>query len=192
MAYLFVVQEKIVIPNPETLLIPPFKEIWERDTDKRKETALQELTYIEFMSSFKKSNPFKDYPEDRKSNMIIASVIKIDDWKPDRLVIEGIKKIQELQTNGSATFSYYLSAKNAAEKLQNFFNNFDMDERHPKTGLPIYKPKEITSALMDTERVLNNLTNMAKKVEEELFEDSKIKADKKISIFASPENFNLN
>ena len=36
MAYLFEVQEKTVIPNTETLLLSPFKEIWERDKSKKK------------------------------------------------------------------------------------------------------------------------------------------------------------
>jgi hypothetical protein len=191
MAYLFIVQDKVVIPNPETLLLSPFKEIWKRDKNKKKDIATQEFTYIEFMSSFKKSNPFKDYPENKKSEIVKKNIIKEEKWEPDKLVLEGIEVIKKFQTEGSSTFLYFLSAKFAAEKLQEFFNTFDISERHWKTGLPVYKPKEITSALMDTERVLINLTNISKKVEEELFENLKIKADKKVSVFANPENFKI-
>ena len=38
MAFLFIVSEKSVFPNPETLLISPFKDIWARDKGKKKIT----------------------------------------------------------------------------------------------------------------------------------------------------------
>lgn len=191
MAFLFIVNDRVVVPNPETLLISPFKEIWERDKSPRKDMALQEFAYIEFMASFKKSNPFRDYPEDRKESIVRGNVIREEGWNPDKLVSEGIQKLHEFQTNASVSYAYYVSSKKAAESMQNFFSNFDINERHWKTGMPVYKPKEITSALIDTERVLTNLNSLAKKVEEELFEEIKLKADKKVSLFADPENFKV-
>ena len=53
MAFLFIVTEKTVFPNTETLLISPFKDIWKRDKTKQKHHALEEFAYIEFMSSMK-------------------------------------------------------------------------------------------------------------------------------------------
>ena len=70
MAYLFSVEGKIVQPNTETLLVSPFKEIWARDKSKGKENALEEFTYIEFMTSMLKSNPYKGYAPEVKEEVI--------------------------------------------------------------------------------------------------------------------------
>lgn len=188
MSVLFQIENRAVIPNPETLVIYPFNEIWERA--KKRETAMQEFAYIEFMSSMKKSNPYRQYPEDKKDEVIKKDIIKDKKWEADNLVKEGIKKIKEFQEEASTTYSYYMAAKNLAEKMKNFFNDFDITEVNPKTLNPIYKPKDITSALIDTEKVLSNLKSLEKKVEEELFEEVKSRANKEISPFADPSSLN--
>lgn len=184
MSFLFSIQGNVVYPNPETLLISPFKEIWERDKSKGKEVAIQEFSYIEFMTSMLRSNPFREYPENRKESVIRQEVIKEENWKPDSLVKQAMEKIILYQEEGSISYSYWLSNKLAAEKIIDFFNNFDMDERNPKTFNPIYKPKDITSSIADAERTLNTLNNLKKKVDEEVYEEVRNKGNKEISVFA--------
>jgi hypothetical protein len=185
MAFLFIVENKIAVPNPETLLIEPFKSIWERDNSKNKWEAVEDFTYIEFMSSMKKSNPYRQYPENRKHDVVKEQVISRENWIVDDLIKLAIDKIKEFQTEASSTYSYYMAAKKAAENLKDFFSTVDINrDVNPKTGMPIYKPKDITGALNDTEKVLANLKNLEKKVEEELYEQEKIRSDKKISPFA--------
>lgn len=188
MAYLFQITEKIVFPTAEVLLISPFKDIWERDKTKEKHMALKEFTFIEFMTSQKKSNPYKDYPHEKRKEKLLEEIIKDVNWKPDELIFKAITKIDEFQKDASATYSYYTSTKRAADKMKKFFDNFDINERNEKTGNPIYKPRDITAALNDTERVLTNLNNLKKKVEEELYEESKMRSDKQISPFADPKS----
>ena len=186
MSLLFKVEKKHVIPHTETLMISPFKEIWERDSTEHKEFATEELSYIEFMSSVMKSNPFSGYSEDMREEKIIQEVITQDNWEPDELVRQGIRKLQELQRDCSPTYNYFISAKAAAEKMQDFFNTFDMNDLNPK-GFPLYKPKEITSALNDTSKVLQNLDELITKVDNEVFETTKNKGQKIVSPFANPE-----
>lgn len=188
MSLLFQVEDRRVSPNTETLLVFPFKEIWERDESENKEVARQEFTYIEFMASMKKSNPYAGYSEDQKSDKIIENEIHIEDWEPDVLVNEAIVKVKDFQTNASPTYSYYMAAKLGANKMQSFFETFNMNDVNEKTGNPIYKPRDITSALNDTAKVLENLNAMKEKVEQELFESTRMKGEKEISHFANPEN----
>lgn len=188
MAFLFQISDKVVYPNAETLMISPFKDIWERDKSKGKQNALQEFAYIEFMSSMKKSNPYRQYPESKKEQVVINAVITQINWKPDNMVKKAIKKLKEFQKEASTTYSYYIAAKTAAEKMQNFFLTVDITAINPKSFNPIYKPRDITSALNDTEKVLSNLKALEKKVEEELFEETKNRSDKKISPFADPNS----
>ena len=188
MAVLFIIEGKAVIPNPETLLISPFKEIWKRDKSKGKENAIEEFAYVEFMSSMRKTNPYRQYPQERKDGVIREAVITQDDWQPDELVIGAIHKIDRFQKDGSTTYSYYMAAKKAVEKMKDFFNEVDITAINEKTFSPLYKPRDITSALNDTEKVLSNLKALEKKVEEELYEETKSRANKQISPFANPDS----
>ncbi len=188
MAFLFEVSEKTVFPNPETLLISPFKDIWERDKTKQKIFALEELAYIEFMTSMKKSNPYRQYKIGIKETKIREAVITKKGWEPDDLIREGMEMVVKFHKEASTTYNYYMAAKRAAEKMQNFFMEVDINEVNPKTFNPIYKPRDITSALNDTEKVLSNLKTLEKKVEEELYEETKNRSNKEISFFADPES----
>lgn len=183
MAFLFEINNKIVYPKPETLLIEPFSSIWNRDKSKNKEVAIQELTYIEFTTSMLKSNPYREYPEEKKEEILKKDIFKNEKWKADKLIFQGINKIKLLQTEGSITYSYWMSNKAAIEKMIYFFNTFNIDERNAKSGMPIYKPKDITSAVADAEKTLTTLNALKSKVDEEVFQITKNKSDKTISTF---------
>jgi hypothetical protein len=177
-----------VYPNPETLLIKPFSQIWNRDKSKDKHFALEDFAYIEFMSSMKESNPYRQYDEKMKHAKVVDAIITRTVWEADELIKLAIHKVYEFQREASSTFNYYMAAKKAAEKMQDFFNEVDINAVNEKTMNPLYKPRDITSALNDTEKVLSNLKNLEKKVEEELYESTKNRSNKEISMFADPES----
>lgn len=187
MAYLFEIQDKIVYPTPEALLIEPFKSIWERDKTKSKQTALEEFTYIEFMSSAKKSNPFKGYSDEERPKKIMQQVMSEQNWKPDHLVLEGIAHWQLFQEEASENYSLYKAAKKAVDNLKKFLNSVNVMERNDK-GAPVYKPRDITSAIADVPKLVAGLDELKKKVEEDLFEQTKSRAGKTTSIFADPSS----
>lgn len=71
--------------DPEALTLTPFKKIWDRDNDKHKSMAKQELAYIYFMS-----DPRSDYQylidSDVRSSEIIKGLGMPKGWKPDSIV----------------------------------------------------------------------------------------------------------
>lgn len=182
MAFLFIVENNVAKPNIETLLISPFKEIWERDKTKTKEIAINEFTYIELMVSKKKSNPYAGYTDEQRAQKLKEVLFDIT-WNPDRLIEQGLAKYVEFQKEASLTYSYYISVCNAAEKMKTFFDTFDMNERNERTGLPIHRPSDIVRALNETDKVLQNLNAIKEKVEQELFEQTKTKGNKQINPF---------
>jgi hypothetical protein len=188
MAFLFTVTEKTVFPVTEALLIEPYKSIWERDKTKDKHQALSEFAYIEFMTSMNKSNPYRQYAENKKEEKVRQAVIIKKGWEPDELIRQGMHRIIKFNQEASTTYNYYMAAKRAAEKMQEFFNEVDVTEKNPKTFNPVYKPRDITGALNDTEKVLSNLKSLEKKVEEELYEETKNRSNKQVSFFADPES----
>lgn len=187
MSWLFKIEGTMVYPNAETLLIPPFKEIWERDTSKDKWQAMKEFAYMEFMTSQLKSNPYKGYSEKVKEAKILEDIIKDDTWEADDLVNSGIEKILDIQTNGSPSYRSYTIAMEAKNKSEKWLNNFDPDERVANGGL-VLKPKDISNALLDYGKVAAEMESLKKKVEEELFETVKTRANKVISPFANPNS----
>jgi len=188
MAILFIVEGRIVKPNVETLLVSPFKEIWERDETSTKDHAIEDFSYMEFCTSELESNPFSGYNLDIRERKVREQIITRENWEEDEFILAGKASIIQFQKEASATYTYYMSARAAAEKMQDFFNTFDMGAVNFKTGALIYKPKEITSALIDTAKVLENLQTLKKKVDAELFDEIKNKAQKVISPFANPSS----
>ena len=188
MSLLFTIENKIVKPHIETLLVSPFREIWDRDTNPGKFTATDEFAYIEFMTSVKKSNPYRGYsPEERKRRLNI-DIMKHEEYEPDELILQGMQVLIEFQQSASVTYNYYMSAKKAIYKVQSFFDTFDLNEKNEKTGMPIYKPRDVTTAVNDTEKVLQNFATLQEKVDNELFETVKVKGQKSISKFADPSS----
>lgn len=182
MAHLFTIEDDTVYPNPETLLISPYKEIWRRDKNRNKKTAIREFTFIEFMASMKKTNPYKGYELDAREAVLRQDIFKGEPWEKDKLVSEGIAKLEEFQTLASQTYRYYMANRVAAEKMLVFFTTVDVNER-TKNDTPVYKPKEITSAISDCETVLTKLKALEQKVEEELFESTKTRSNKEVGAF---------
>lgn len=183
MAYLFTIQNNIAKPNIETLLIEPFKSIWDRDTSESKSKAIKEFTYIEFMSSKKKTNPFAGYEDERRHLELSLMIFNKEDYKPDRLVKKGLEYIQKLQTEASPTYRYYMDMLITAEKTRTFLKEIDLSEKNFKTGNPLYKPNDVVAPLKSTEEIIKVLISLKEKVEQELFDDTKVRGNKTINHF---------
>lgn len=188
MSHLFTIQGNIVNPKPEILLVMPFKEIWERDKDEQKILAKQEFAYIEFMISMMKSNPYRDYPANRKAEEIRKGIGLSLDWKADGMIQQGMAYIDEIQTEGSISYRYWIANKNVLEKQIDYFESLDPGDLNMKTGNPLYKPVDIPNAVEKAEKVLMVINNLKAKVDEELYETSKNKGGKEISPFANPNS----
>lgn len=187
----------------------PFCDIWARDTSEHKAVALAEIAFIEFMSSPKKTNPFYGYSDalpkpppppaegeplqiadhtvivlSERAKKIIANRFKEwPNWSPDNLVWEAIEQYKEFYYNASPNLAYYESNLKAAAKVRDFFDTFDMGERNFKTGMPIYKAKEITDAIKNADEVMTKLSAMKAKVDEDIYEQSKSRKNRQINPF---------
>lgn len=85
MIRLFKYEGYTVTVEPEALMLAPFRAIWDRDKDKNKSNALQELAYIYFMG-----DPRSDYQylvdEEVRSSEIIKGLGMPAAWKEDAVV----------------------------------------------------------------------------------------------------------
>ena len=108
----------------------------------------------------------------------------LPEWRPDDKVLNLVNVYREDVKNSSLTYSYLMSAKIAAEQLKEFFSEEGtLKLRNSRTGAPLYKPKELTSALADTNNILNNLESIERKIDQEELSDSRTKNSREINYF---------
>ena len=197
MAYLLIIKDNLVLPNPEALVIYPFNKIWKRDKDRNKKYALEDFIYIEFSISMLMSNPYRGYDSKIKKSIIIKDIITRDKWKEDDLIKEGLKKIEKFQTDASPSWSFFETALITAEGLKNSLKTISKSliEESDIIQFDQKELKERTAALANigkllgmTDIILGALIKTKKKVEEELFDVVKTKSQKVISPFADPES----
>jgi hypothetical protein len=181
MADIFIVENGIVKPTIEILLVSPFKEIWDRDSSESKEYAMKEFSYIYFITTPKKTNPFYGYTEQDRHPEVVKYLFE-NYYSPDSIVQQAMEVRRKFYYEASASLSLLEGAKEAVDKLKNFLINFDLNERNEK-GIPIYKPKDITSALADTFNVMKTLNSLEEKVNEEIYESAKSKGNRDINPF---------
>lgn len=173
---LFVVEDGIAKVHPETILVEPFKKIWERDTSKKKENAVKDMTFINFMASPFTSNIFKDILDMKKrEEKIIESCFK-GDYKPDEDVYSAIDWCtKQYLMDMSLSYRTLIAAKTSAENLNDFLINVDLNERNEK-GYPMYKPAEITRATKDLAQQIDAIKKLEISVMEEYKESSRTRA----------------
>lgn len=186
---IFQIEGKKVVPFPTTLLIPCFKAIWERDKSPGKEYAIEDFSYIEFMTSLLKTNPYKGYDHKQREQILKRDIITRKGWVEDEMIKAGKAQCIEFQKNASPSYQLWLATMKAKRKLETFFNTFDMTATNEKSGLPVWKPKDITSAMLDVDKVTASLSVLERKVEEEVYDAVKTKGMKQVSDFANPDYF---
>lgn len=188
---LFNVVNQVVLPTEEVLLISPFKEIWDRDFSEHKFYAIKEFSFIEFMCSPKKTNPFSGYIDKvERAKKIIANIYSreavhrsiADKWEPDDLVIDGCKVYLQFLNEASPALDFLNATEEAIEKLKQWFKTVDLNKTNAKGAL-LYKPVDITNAASKTELMIKTLVTLRDKVEQELFDNTKTLKNRKINPF---------
>jgi hypothetical protein len=179
---IFIVEDYKVMPTAEALSIKAFKNIW--NSSDEKETLLSKFAYIEFMCSYKPTNPFIGYldPEERKQKIIEKIDMTIEECDDD-LIVEAIKVYEELQNNASPSLNFYMAALEASKTMIDFFNDVDLNKKNSRTGNPLYKPADITKALKDTYEILKTMNSLKEKVHQEIYDSSKGKGGRVINYF---------
>jgi hypothetical protein len=157
-----IVNNKVTI-TPESLSIPEFLILWERDTTRFKEVVNQEFLYIYHLC-----NPrsiYRNYPQDKQEEEVKKAFIKIPNWIPDIAVKNAIIKYKEGRI--THTMRFLDSCVFACNKIIDYFNGIDFEERDD-SGKAVYKLSEVTSALEKTGKILQNLETLQEKVNKEL------------------------
>lgn len=172
-----------VFPTVHILMIEPFKSMWENDRSDNHENCLKDFSYIEFMCSPKKSNPYFGYTDiEMREKVVKKEVYKDENYSISSDILLGTMKYNELLANSSPSFPLLNDAIAGAEKNRVWCKDFDLDERTPN-GAAVLKPADINRALKEIPSIVRLLEDTRDKVNKELAEASKTRRDREINHF---------
>lgn len=181
---LFELNNGRAFPSVHALLIEPFKTIWEADDTKEKGNAIRLFSYVELMCSPKRSNPFFGYAENIRSFKVKKEIYKDENYADTMFMISGIAAYKELLANSSPSFDLLNSGLQAKDALVDFLTNSEklLAERN-KSGMPLFKPVDITNALVKIGTITKELEAARDKVGEELKEAAKTRGQRTIGLY---------
>lgn len=155
----------VVVNEAEVLLIKEFSALWSNDRNKtktdtkgtKKSKAYKELTYIWLMCDW--SSPYSDYTEqERHKEALKDAGLTEKEWN-DPTFRAACRKYRELQES-SRSLKLIKSAQGVVDKITDYFNNIDIEERDTVTGKPIFKTKDIMAELSNVSSVVEQLKTL--------------------------------
>ena len=174
---LFDIEGGQIVLNPTSLYIPPFKELWDRDTSEDKSRATKEIAYVAFLCNYSSRNPYMAYSDSIREMYVNRDTIQGD---PDDLVKSAIEKYREFQ---DTTYTRLLnSSKNAAEKLAHYFDTMDFSKTDAY-GKPLYTGRDLTSNLKEVGNIIKSLTSLEKQVQKDMLETSIVRGGSDVGPF---------
>lgn len=162
----------LIIPNPNKLIIPEFKKIWERDKSKSKSTALAELSYVYFICDFK-SPYLNSYIGEELKSTVKGAFITSKTWKEDKVIKEAIAKYNRLQE--TKTIKLFRASEKALDELTAYFDTISLKDE-TVNGVVVVDPKKHDKAA----KLMSNLQKVAATAAS--IEEARKKVEKDVSL----------
>lgn len=181
---LFIIENGLVKPTRESLMIYPYGEIWNRDTTEKKDIASKEVAFIEFFCSYLETNPYAGYTnEDTRKEKIIAALFRdVPDWQPDNLILDGVAVFEDLRDNASPTMKLFKAALAAMEKVQTYLETVDLTKT-TKTGQLVNKPGDVVATVGKLSGLMTSFGELKRKVQQEALESTKTRGNRRVNHF---------
>lgn len=165
-----------VEPEPETLLIYPFREIWERDNSPAKNRALKELSFVWLMSDI--SSPYSEFDVSQKTRKLILDVLEGEE--PDSLVQLACEEWESFTETTSTKLLQ--SSRKSLDKLRDYMDNieFTKDGDQEEAGKNAKKLVEVISSLS---KLLSSVKGLEELVAKEQTQETKVRRGAEINEF---------
>lgn len=154
------INQKPVI-SASALMIPEFRDLWDRDKSANKEKASAELAYIYFVTDYK--SVYQSYDESEREKQIIKDLFD-DNWKEDEKVALARDKYDKLQQ--TPTMGFLKDAMKAVEATRKYFRGVDYSLRD-RLGEMIYDPTKVSKMLKDLAGILVSLEKLEQRIKKE-------------------------
>ena len=181
-------ENKIIINEPEILLIKEFADLWtnERNVCKEDPTGIKklrgfrELIYIYIAIDWGAPGS-KDTPANRHKYALEASGLTDEEYNAP-VFKAACKKYQDLQNSSSVIGQMVETYKNNIHKMQVFIDSIDYNER-TDTGMPVFRIKDTLTEMQNLSKALQSLKELEAQYKEEQDEASGLRGDTVAGLF---------
>ena len=159
----------VILNTADLALIGEFKKLIKRD----KERADKEFTYIYLAIDWK--SPYSNYSEQERHEAALQDAgISEEEWNdPDfRAACRKYRALQE----SNRYVRLLKSAELVTDKIVDYFNNVDLEERDEQTGKYVNKVSDIQKAMENAAKQIEVLKQIESLVKKEITEQSQIRA----------------
>lgn len=159
----------VILNSADLALIDEFKTIIKRD----KERADREFTYIYLAIDWK--SPYSNYSEQERHEAALKDAhITEEEWN-DPLFRAACRKYRALQESNRYV-RLLKSAELVTDKITDYFDNVDLEERNDNTGAYINKVSDVQKAMENAAKQIETLKMIESLVKKEITEQSQIRA----------------
>lgn len=159
----------VILNSADLALIDEFRTIIKRD----KERADREFTYIYLAIDWK--SPYSNYSEQERHEAALKDAhITEEEWN-DPLFRAACRKYRALQESNRYV-RLLKSAELVTDKITDYFNNVDLEERNENTGAYVNKVSDIQKAMENAAKQIETLKTIESLVKKEITEQSQIRA----------------
>lgn len=159
----------VILNSADLALIDEFKTIIKRD----KERADREFTYIYLAIDWK--SPYSNYSEQERHEAALKDAhITEEEWN-DSSFRAACRKYRALQESNRYV-RLLKSAELVTDKIIDYFNNVDLEERDEQSGKYVNKVSDIQKAMENAAKQIENLKMIESLVKKEIVEQSQIRA----------------
>jgi hypothetical protein len=180
----FDIENNKVVLNANSLVIPEFRFLWDRDKSKEKHKATKEISYIVFLCDESINNPYRAYKDFERENILIKDFMGLN-WVPDEAITKAVEKYKELKQSTNSRL--LRSAKRAADKLAEYFDTVDFSLQD-KSGKPVYSSRDLSSNLKEVAGIVKSLTLLEDMVRKEQMESSNVRGGGDIGLYEVPRD----
>ena len=178
----------VQINTPEVLLIREFAALWEPSRNKTKEDpkgskrtrAFREFTYIWLMCDW--ASPYSDYTEQERHEEAMKDAKLTEKEWTDPVFRAACRKYRDLQ-NSSRSLQLIKAAQDVVDKITDYFETLDLQERDPVSGKPIFKTKDIMAELSNVSDVIEQLKTLEILYKREQEQDNGLMGNVEIGAF---------
>lgn len=181
-------KNKIIINQPEILLVKEFADLWTNERNKCKEDptgdkkirGFKELVYI-YMAIDWGAPGSKDTPANRHKYALEASGLSEEEYN-DPIFRAACNKYKQLQNSSSVIGQIIETYVNKIHEMQEFIKSIDYNER-TDTGVPIFKIKDTLTEMQSLDKAIDSLKNLENKYKEEQMEVSGLRGNARAGLY---------
>jgi len=167
---LFEIENNVVVFSPQALMIAPFKKIWNADESKDKMNATLELAFVYYMADER-----SDFMHIIDTDERISEIKKFIDMPSNftgksKETVRAVHYYEQLSITTSTRLLQ--STRLVIQKISEFLDNINMNERDERTKKPIHDITKITGAVEKIPKLIKALNE----IEKEVIKEKQLKA----------------